>query len=97
MRVGQKHASKILYKYVPRELVERPKSGFRIPIGQWLRGPLRTWADDLLDPCLIRQQGFLRPEPITLLWKQHLSGRYDHTARLWTILMWQAWSIEWLP
>jgi len=85
----------ILYKYVPLSLIERPKAGFAIPIGQWLRGPLREWAEDLLEPGLMQRQGYLRPEPIQTLWRQHLSGRFDHTSRLWTVLMWQAWLVEW--
>jgi asparagine synthase (glutamine-hydrolysing) len=85
----------ILYKYVPRELIERPKAGFAIPIGQWLRGPLRAWADELLHPDRLLREGYLRPEPISQLWHQHLSGRYDHTTKLWTVLMWQAWLEQW--
>ena len=85
----------ILFQYVPRELLDRPKAGFAMPIGPWLRGPLRSWAEDLLDPELLRRQAFLRPEPIQRLWREHLSGRFDHTARLWTVLMWQAWLAEW--
>ena len=85
----------ILYKHVPTELIERPKAGFGIPIGQWLRGPLRGWAEDLLEPGLMQHQGYLRPEPIQTLWRQHLSERFDHTTRLWTVLMWQAWLAEW--
>ena len=85
----------ILFQYVPRELIERPKAGFAMPIGRWLRGPLRSWADDLLDPVAMQRQGYLRPEPIQRLWRQHLSGRFDHTTRLWTVLMWQAWLAEW--
>ena len=85
----------ILFKHVPRDLIERPKAGFAIPIGQWLRGPLRSWAEDLLEPGLMQRQGYLRPEPIQKLWRQHLSGRFEHTTRLWTVLMWQAWLAEW--
>jgi len=81
----------LLYKYVPLELIERPKAGFGIPIGQWLRGPLRSWAEDLLEPGLMQRQGYLRPEPIQTLWRQHLSKRFDHTGKLWSVLMWQAW------
>lgn len=86
---------RILDKHVPRALIERPKAGFAMPIGRWLRGPLRPWAEDLLDPVAMQQQGHLRPEPIQRLWRQHLSGRFDHTNRLWTVLMWQAWLAEW--
>jgi len=85
----------LLARHVPPSLTERPKAGFAIPIGPWLRGPLRSWAEDLLDPGLLRRQGFLRPEPITRLWQEHRSGRADHTPRLWTVLMWQAWLAEW--
>jgi asparagine synthase (glutamine-hydrolysing) len=85
----------ILYKHVPKELIERPKAGFAIPIGQWLRGPLRPWATELLHPDRLQREGYLRPEPISQLWQQHLSGRYDHTTKLWTVLMWQAWLEQW--
>ncbi len=85
----------ILDRYVPRALIERPKAGFAMPIGAWLRGPLRPWAEELLDPIAMQRQGYLRPEPIQRLWRQHLSGRFDHTTRLWTVLMWQAWLAEW--
>ena len=85
----------ILYKHVPRHLIERPKAGFGMPIGQWLHGPLREWAEDLLEPGLMQRQGYLRPEAIQIIWRQHLSGRFDHTSRLWTVLMWQAWLAEW--
>jgi len=85
----------ILYKYVPPELVERPKAGFAMPIGQWLRGPIRDWASDLLQPDRLVQEGYLYPEPITHLWQQHLTGRYDHASKLWTVLMWQAWLEQW--
>jgi asparagine synthase (glutamine-hydrolysing) len=92
--MGKWALRQILYKHVPRHLIERPKAGFGIPIGQWLRGPLRGWAEDLLEPGLMQRQGYLRPEPIQALWRQHLSGRFDHSTRLWTVLMWQAWLVE---
>ena len=85
----------ILTKHLPPKLIERPKAGFGMPIGQWPRRPLRGWAEDQLEPGLIHRQGYLRPEPIQTLWRQHLSGRFDHTTRLWTVLMWQAWLAEW--
>ena len=93
--VGKWALPQILFKHVPRHLVVRPKTGFAMPIGAWLRGPLRPWASDLLSPELIRRQGYLRPEPIQQLWRDHLEGRADHTPRLWTVLMWQAWLAEW--
>ncbi len=81
----------LLYQHVPRELIERPKAGFAIPIGQWLRGPLRDWAEALLAEPLLRQQGYLRPAPVRQRWAEHLTGRHDHTASLWAVLMFQAW------
>ncbi len=84
----------LLYKYVPRELIERPKAGFAVPIGQWLRGPLRDWAEALLDENRLRREGYLNPLPIRAAWQQHLSGRYDNTPRLWSVLMFQAWLEE---
>ena len=84
----------VLYKYVPRELIERPKMGFGIPVGMWLRGPLRDWAEALLDPVRMNRQGYLKPEPIQTVWQQHLKGHYDWTSRLWSVLMFQAWLEE---
>lgn len=84
----------LLYKYVPKKLIERPKAGFAIPVGQWLRGPLRGWAEALLDERRLEREGYLKPSQIREVWQQHLSGRYDWTARLWTILMFQAWLEE---
>jgi asparagine synthase (glutamine-hydrolysing) len=81
----------VLYKYVPKELIERPKAGFAIPIGQWLRGPLRDWAESLIDEQRLQTEGYFRPVPIRQAWADHLSGRRDNTAKLWSILMFQAW------
>jgi len=84
----------LLDRYVPRHLMERPKAGFAMPIGAWLCGPLRRWADELLDPALLHVQGYLRPEPIQHLWQEHQAGRY-HTSKIWSVLMWQAWLAQW--
>ena len=81
----------LLHRYVPAELVERPKAGFGVPLGQWLRGPLRPWAEELLSPALVRRQGFLAPEPVRTLWEAHQSGRRDAPYELWDVLMFQAW------
>lgn len=85
----------ILYKYLPRELIERPKAGFAMPVAQWLRGPLRPWAEELLHPDRLDFEGYLNSAPICRLWQQHLSGHYDHTTKLWPVLMWQAWLEQW--
>lgn len=81
----------LLYKYVPRKLVERPKQGFAIPLGAWLRGPLREWAAALLDPARIKREGFFRPDTIQNKWVEQLSGRRNWQFQLWSILMFQAW------
>jgi asparagine synthase (glutamine-hydrolysing) len=81
----------VLYKYVPKELIERPKAGFAIPIGQWLRGPLREWAESLISEQRLLSEGYLRPGPIRQAWTEHLSGKRDNTAKLWSVLMFQAW------
>jgi len=84
----------LLYKYVPKKLIDRPKAGFAIPIGEWIRGPLKGWAEDLLIPEKIVSQGYFHSEPIQKMWKEHLSGDYDWTPRLWGILMFQSWLEE---
>lgn len=81
----------ILYRHVPRELIERPKHGFGVPIGAWLRGPLKDWAETLLAPRRLAEQGFLRPEPIRKMWADHQSGRVSKEHHLWDVLMFQAW------
>lgn len=81
----------VLDRHVPRALIERPKAGFGIPVGQWLRGPLRPWAENLLDDKRLQAEGYFHPEPIRHKWAEHLAGRRDHTASLWAVLMFQAW------
>ncbi len=81
----------VLDRYVPKSLIERPKMGFAVPIAEWLRGPLREWASDLLSERRLREEGFFVPAPVVRLWREHLEGRGNHAAALWIILMFQSW------
>ncbi|MBL4785488.1 MAG: asparagine synthase (glutamine-hydrolyzing) [Cohaesibacteraceae bacterium] len=83
-----------LYRYVPRELVERPKMGFGVPIDSWLRGPLRDWAEDLLSPAMFETVGLLKSEPVRIVWQDHLSGKRNGQHKLWAVLMLHAWHQE---
>jgi asparagine synthase (glutamine-hydrolysing) len=81
----------LLYRYVPENLIDRPKMGFGVPIDSWLRGPLKDWAADLLDERKIREQGFFKSEVISKRWNEHISGRRNWHFQLWTVLMFQQW------
>jgi asparagine synthase (glutamine-hydrolysing) len=89
--VGKSVLRELLYRHVPRALVDRPKMGFAVPIGAWLRGPLRPWAEDLLRHDTLRQQPFFQAESVQAAWQEHLSGTRDHGGQLWTLLMLQSW------
>lgn len=84
----------VLYKYVPEELIERPKMGFGVPIDSWLRGPLRRWAEDLLCPDTLRRHGFFRIQIIRQKWAEHLSGKRNWQYLLWNVLIFQDWFVN---
>ena len=86
---------KVLYRYVPQHLVERPKMGFRVPLEKWLRGELRAWAEELLAPARLRREGVLATDPIRQKWQEHLTGDRDWSGYLWPALMFQAWQERW--
>ncbi|WP_242097951.1 asparagine synthase (glutamine-hydrolyzing) [Sphingomonas sp. CROZ-RG-20F-R02-07] len=91
---GKHVLRELLYRHAPRALFERPKAGFAIPIGHWLRGPLRPWAEELLAPSRLASEGYFDAAAVTARWRDHLSGRRDATAALWAVLMFQAWLAE---
>ena len=80
----------LLYRHIPKKLIDRPKQGFALPIDAWLRGPLREWAESLLEETRLKNEGFFHPRPIRIAWEEHLKGNNMHN-QLWGILMFQAW------
>jgi asparagine synthase (glutamine-hydrolysing) len=86
---------RVLDRYVPKPLIERPKKGFALPIAEWLRGPLREWAEELLHEDRLRREGYFDLNSVRELWSQHLSGQRDLRHTLWSLLMFQAWLERW--
>lgn len=85
---------KLLYREAPAALFERPKAGFAIPVGEWIKGALRPWAEDLLDPARMAAEGWFDAERIQRRWQQHLAGTRDSSIAIWAVLMFQAWLRE---
>lgn len=91
---GKRIVKEFVYRHVPRELMDRPKAGFGAPIGDWLRGPLRDWADALLNEHKVSAGGHFDAKRVSAHWEEHLSGRRNWDTRLWPLLMFQAWLDE---
>lgn len=90
--VGKQILRDLLFREAPRQLFDRPKAGFGVPVGDWLRSGLRDWAEDLLDARKLRDGGLVDPDPIRRRWEEHLSGKRDFTASIWSVLMLQQWT-----
>jgi asparagine synthase (glutamine-hydrolysing) len=88
---GKQILRQMLYREAPRALFERPKAGFGIPVGEWIKGPLRDWAENLLDARRLRSEGWLDAARVEQRWREHLSGERDSTGALWSVLMFEAW------
>ena len=88
---GKRILRNVLERYVPGKFTDRPKRGFGVPIDDWLKGPLREWAEELISVRMLRETGYLEPEAVRRLWEQHLCGWRNHSNILWSILMFQAW------
>jgi asparagine synthase (glutamine-hydrolysing) len=92
---GKRILREVLNRYVPQELIERPKMGFGVPIGAWLCGPLREWSEDLLGADKLQREGFLDSDIVRRVWREHLSGERNWQFLLWDVLMFQAWRNHW--
>jgi asparagine synthase (glutamine-hydrolysing) len=88
---GKRALREALHRYVPPAIVERPKQGFGIPVGSWLKGPLRDWVESLLDERRLRREGFLDPAAVRRKWREHLSGTHDRQSEVWGAVVFQEW------
>ncbi len=89
--IGKAVLRDLLYRHVPQALVDRPKAGFTVPVGSWLRGPLTEWAESLISPRALERTSVFDTAAVRRLWDQHRSGQRDHATALWAVLMYQAW------
>ena len=88
---GKLILKELLCKYLPKDYVYRPKKGFGVPINEWLRGPLKNWAEELLKGNEIKDQNHFDLKKIEKIWDDHINKKKDNTSTIWSILMWQAW------
>ena len=95
-RIGKWILRQLLYRYVPQGLIDRPKAGFDVPIGEWLRGPLQEWGSDLLNTERLKREGYLDPQPIKKMWQVHQDGTQNVQYQLWNVLMFQSWQERWM-
>ena len=93
--VGKWILREVLYQYVPKQLIERPKKGFALPVAAWLRGPLREWSEELLSEGRLKTESYFHPRVVRKLWAEHLSGQRDLSPHIWALLMFQAWLHQW--
>jgi asparagine synthase (glutamine-hydrolysing) len=89
---GKHILRRVLDRHVPRALIERPKQGFAVPVGRWMRTELRDWAESLISVEALNREGLFNPGPVRAAWDEHISGRRDHDLRLWSVLTAQAWA-----
>ena len=92
---GKLPLKKILKKYFPNKFFNRRKNGFSIPLNSWLKGPLKSWATDIINPLEIKNQGYIDENIVCQIWDDHIKGIRDNSNKLWTILMWQEWLRNW--
>jgi asparagine synthase (glutamine-hydrolysing) len=90
-RTGKVLLRELLYDFVPARIVDRPKQGFGIPVGRWLKGPLRDWAESLLNEHRLRREGFLAPAQVRRKWAEHLAGTHDRQNEIWGAVVFQEW------
>jgi asparagine synthase (glutamine-hydrolysing) len=95
--IGKRLLKRVLYRYVPKALVDRPKMGFTMPLDSWLRQDLRDWVESLIGEQHLAADGIFKPELIRRSWQEHLAGKTNWQSPLWAVLMFQAWKQKWLP
>jgi asparagine synthase (glutamine-hydrolysing) len=85
----------VLYRHLPQQLMERPKMGFSVPVGEWIKGPMKEWAEDFLSQERLKKEGYFNAKTVGKMWQRHLSGKSNCTHELWNVLIFQAWLDRW--